>query len=149
MRGRGGRRSGGGSRKRKKGRGDSEFVNITGLWRPDERGKKHLGQGFCKTEQLQELVEQIEDKGGNGAYFYLFKNGYAESESDPKYNLTALPMGPYDGDDDEDEDDRPRRRKKKAPPKRSKKRRDEEEDEDDEDEDEGYDDDEDDEDPPF
>jgi hypothetical protein len=141
---------GGSSRRGRKKKGDGDdFVRLTGLWKPDKRGAKQLGQGNVKLEDLQDLVERIEDKGGDGAFIYMFKNEYAESSRDPRYVLSALPLEERDDDDGDDEDERPRRRKKKSPPKRRKKRRDEEEDEDDDDLDDEDEDDEDDDDPPF
>lgn len=132
---------------------NDDFVRLTGLWRPDNRDSKALGQGAVKLEDLQDLVERIEDKGGDAAFIYMFKNEYAESSRDPRYVLSALPLG----ERDDDEDERPRRGKKKRsrwdeeeeePRRRTKKkrsRRDEEED----DEDDVDDDEDDDEDPPF
>ena len=109
----------------------SDFIRLTGLWRP-EKGKKHLGQGMVRTKDIEALLEAIEDKGGDGAFLFLFKNEYAESERDPRYVISALPLEEREDDDNDDEE--PRRRSRKKRPtnaKRPKKRRDEEEDDDD------------------
>lgn len=124
------------SRKRSRGnQAESDFVRLTGLWKPEDKRKKHLGRGIIKLEDLQDLVDSIVEKGGDGAFVFLFKNEYAEDANDPRYVLQGLALSERDEDDDEEEE-RPRRSKKRKPePKKRRRVVEEEDDEDDEDDD--------------
>ena len=140
-----------GRRRGRKKKSDSDFIRLTGLWKPEDRSKKQLAQGKVTVEGLEDVLAAIEDKGGNGAFIFLFKNEFAESSNDPRYILSVLPLDNRDEDEDEDE---PRRRKRKPGGKKKRRTRrekeeDERDDDDDDDDEDEEDDDDDDEDPPF
>jgi hypothetical protein len=134
------------SSRRKK--GDSDFIRVTGLWKPS-RGKS-IGVGNVQVDTLEDILEAMEKNGCEKAGVFLMKNEYAESKRDPRYVLSVLPVNKEE-DDDDDEDDRGKRRSRKrsSSAKRSRKRRDPDEDEDDDDLDDDDDDGDDDDLPPF
>ena len=72
--------------------GKSDYVSITGFWPPRKRDSKSFGEAFLKKEVLEDLLDQIESKGGDGCMMFLFKNENTDNRNSPRYRLSALPM---------------------------------------------------------